>query len=131
MGIEVDDGVVFVHAMESAVAVLRVPDAISGGVLEHVISHLRTSGCAARVLCGHARSATIQTNVRALTRINRQVTAEKAQEKPYGCLTSVPGGVPEGNSTLSFTNPQRMAIYRSTPARTDREAPYTFNSLSS
>jgi hypothetical protein len=38
MGIEVDNGVVFVDAMESAVAVLSVCDAISRGVLEHVIS---------------------------------------------------------------------------------------------
>ncbi len=41
-----------------------------------------------------------QTNDRALTRITRQVTAEKAQEKPYGCLTSVRGDAAEGNSTL-------------------------------
>jgi len=34
--IEVDDGVVFVHAMESALSVLGVRDAISGGILEHV-----------------------------------------------------------------------------------------------
>ncbi len=49
MSIELDDGVVFVRAMKSAVAVLRVRNAISGAILEHVISHLRTGGCASRV----------------------------------------------------------------------------------
>jgi hypothetical protein len=53
MDIEVDDGVVFVHAMESAVSVLRVRDAISWGVLEHVISHLEPADAPARPTALH------------------------------------------------------------------------------